>query len=111
METENTIRPDERPFLPRSRFGFYFIGLTIVLNLVAMLVAWRDHGWIAVGIAGIWGPALNVCLILVALLVIPDAKQHQGFSLGKHLAISITVPVVAAVLDFLIVFSMDLRGC
>jgi hypothetical protein len=81
------------------------------LNLIAVLIAWLDRSWTAAGIAILWGPALNVCLIFGAQAVIPRARQHQGFSLGKHLAISIVVPGVAAVLDYLIIISMTLHGC
>lgn len=111
MDTVGTNPPDERPFRPRARFYSRFVCLVIVLNLGAILVAWLDRSWLAIGIAMLWGPALNMCLLFSAQLVIPRAKQHQGFSLGQHQTISIAVPGVAALLDYIIIVSMDLHGC
>jgi hypothetical protein len=111
MDTLSTPHPDERPLRPRSRFYFRFTCLVIALNLGAILVAWLDRSWLVFGVAMLWGPALNLCLIFGAELVIPRAKQHQGFLLGKHHAISIAVPVMAAVLGYIIILSMDLHGC
>jgi hypothetical protein len=111
MDTAGATPPDERPLRPRARFYSRFVCLVIALNLGAILVAWLDRSWLAAGIAMLWGPGLNVCLIFCAQLVIPRAKQHQGFSLGKHQAISIGVPVAAAVLDYIIILSMGLHGC
>ena len=107
----NTSDPSEHPPGPRSRFYFQFICVVIGLNLLALLVAWRDRSWIAMGVAVIWGPALNASLFLGALLAIRRAKQHLGFSLGKHLLISLAVAAVAVLLDYVIIMSMHLHGC
>lgn len=85
MDGMSTAHPNERPLQRRSRFYFRFVCLAIISNQVALLVAWLDRSWIAFGVAMVWGPALNACLILGALLVIPRSRQHKGFSLGNTL--------------------------
>ena len=87
-----------------------FVCFLIVLNLLAIMIAAADRSIVAVTIAIIWAPAGNVVLALGSLMAIPVLRRRQRtFSLGKHLALSICVPLAAIVIDGVVIFSMHLH--
>lgn len=90
----------------RSRFVVFFALVLTTVNLLAIAVAWKSHGWGAVSIAYYVCPALNCVLALIALLAIPSLKRRdRTFSLAEHVAISVGMPAIAIVLDVILIFS------
>jgi hypothetical protein len=81
-------------------------------NLGALAAAWQDRSWGALGIAIGVGPSINAVLIVFGLVAIPFRKRHsESFSLDRHLALSIGIPVAAILADYFIIMSMGLHGC
>lgn len=83
-----------------------------VANLLAMFVAWIDGSWGAAAIGVIWGPSLNVGLVLLSLVLIPKWKRsHPDDPLRWHVAISFLAAVLAVFATFGAIAQMDLHGC
>ena len=106
IKVSRSERPPERR--NRSRFGMVFLLVVVVLNALAILLAWQDGSWGALGIAMAYGPMMNGLLALAALIAIPLVMQP--FSIWRYLALSIAVPATAIWIDAAIIFRMDLHG-
>jgi hypothetical protein len=110
MDTTNGTSPSGNTQQPPSQFGGMFVFFVIFLNLLAIIIAATDRSIGALTIAMIWGPAVNVLLALSSLMAIPVLRRRQRmFSPGRHLALSICVPLAAIVTDGVVIFSMDLH--
>ena len=94
-----------------SGFGWVFLSVVVTLNLCALGVAWRDRSFGAAAIAMFYGPAGNGLLALLALAASLALQRRPGFSMARHLALSLGAPAVAIVADFLLILSMGLHGC
>ena len=58
------------------------------------------------------GPILNGVFLICGLVAIPFLKrQRVCFSVGRHLALTLGVPIASVVADFFIIMTMDLHGC
>lgn len=93
-----------------SRFAMIFVCSVALLNLVAILFAWHDRSWNALGIVMFVAPMLNSALLVFSLIAIPFLRHRSSFSLREHLALSFGVPLAAAVLDAVVILSMGLQG-
>jgi hypothetical protein len=84
-----------------------FGALLLVGNLLLLAAAWQDKGMGAVWMAFIGGSILNATFLISGLIAIPSLKRHRRqFSLGRHLALTLGVPIAAVVADFYIIGSM-----
>jgi hypothetical protein len=91
---------------PKARgvFGRVFAALLLVGNLLLLAVAWHDKTWGAFWIAFIGGPILNGMFLIYGLLAISFLKRdRRQFSLGRHLALTLGLPIAAVVADFFII--------
>ena len=96
----------------RGVFGMVLGVLLLVGNLLVLAAAWQDRSWGALGMAVMVGPILNGVFLISGLVAIPFLKRRrQQFSLGRHLALTLGVPIAAVVADFFIIMSMGLHGC
>jgi hypothetical protein len=98
---------------PKARgvFGMVFGALLLVGNLLLLAVAWHDKSWGAFWMAFIGGPILNGTFMISGLIAIPFLKRHRRqSSLGRHLALTLGVPIAAVVADFFFIMSMGLHG-
>ena len=112
MNTTDQVPPDSGASKSRGVFVRFFLALVALVNLAALAAAWQDRSWGALGIAIGVGPTINAILIVFGLVAIPFLKRRSdSFSLGRHLALSIGIPIAAIVADFLIISSMGLHGC
>jgi hypothetical protein len=99
---------------PKARgvFELVFGALLLVANLVLLAAAWQDKSWGAMVLAVAGGPILNSAFLFSGLLAIPFLKRRRPhFSLGRHLALTLGVPIAAAVVDFFAIMSMGLHAC
>ena len=88
-----------------------FLALVAVGNCFVLSVAWQDKSWAALWMAIVVGPVLNGALLISGLVAIPFLKRRRvSFSLRRHLALTIGVPIAAVVADFVIILSMGLHG-
>lgn len=103
---------DEETQEGRSALGMVFSVLLLVGNLLVLAAAWQDKSWGALWMAIIGSPGLNIILMVLGLTAIPSLKRRDSeFSLGRHLAVTLGLPIAAVVADFLIILSMGLHGC
>jgi hypothetical protein len=62
--------------------------------------------------AFVGGPIFNGLLLISGLVAIPFLKRRRvRFSLGRHLALTLGLPIAAVVADAIIILSMGLHGC
>lgn len=103
----------ERSLLsPAWKLRIAFLAAVIVINLIALWLAWEDQNWVALGIAMVYGPIANGVLALVSLLAILFLKRKDPlFSPKLHALMSLLIPAVAALADLLAILSMGLSGC
>ena len=107
-----TKTPAQNPPRPTlSRFGWGFVAVVVGLNLCALGYAWRDRSFGAFAVALIYGPAGNALLAVFSLAAAAWRRYGAGFSMHAHLALSLGVPAVAAVADYLLIRAMGLHGC
>lgn len=108
---------DEETQEGRSALGMvlgmvFGVLLLLVGNLLVLSAAWQDKSWGALWMAIIGSPGLNIILMVLGLTAIPSLKRRDPeFSLGRHLAVTLGLPIAAVVANFLIILSMDLHGC
>ena len=110
MDTTTEISPDA----PKSRgvFGKAFVALVLIANLVILAVAWQDKSWAALWMGLLIGPILNGAFLISGLVAIPFLRRRRAsFRLGRHLALTIGLPVAAVVADLFIINSMGFHGC
>ena len=103
---------DIPPHTPAPKLGGVFVWVFLALvaagNLLVLSVAWRDRAWGAFYAAIIGGPILNGVLLVVGLIAIPFLRRRRvQFSLGRHLALTLGVPIAAVVADFFIIYNVD----
>jgi hypothetical protein len=97
---------------PARTFRMAFLAAVVVVNLIALWLAWDDRSWGALGIAIAYGPIANGVLALASLLATPFLNRKDPlFSAGGHAALSLGIPAAAALVDAIAIFSMDLSGC
>ena len=100
-------RPD-----PSPQGVLWVLGGTALVNLVLLAVAWWDRSWGALMIAMFLGPLMNFILLLGGLVSTPWLRRNfTDFSPRWHVMSSIAFPVAFAVLDAIVILSMDLTGC
>ena len=93
-------------------YGLLFFAVSVGSNFLALVAAWRDRSWGAFGIATTGAPLLNGVLLILGLVAIPFLRNRQvGFSLVRHLRLTIGIPVAAVVIDAFAIISMGLHGC
>ncbi len=102
-------RPKDRPFF--SGYSFVFTGVVALSNIALMAVAWQDRSWTAFGIAMLFAPATNLGLTLASLFVYTALPNRHGRSFSRHAIVSVSVPAVALVCDFLQFSVMSMHGC
>lgn len=94
-----------------SLFRKFYVVFLLIANLLFLAVAWKDHSWLAYIIAVMVGPIVNGTLVVIGLLAIPFLRRDPTqFSFGRHLVLTVGVPVVAVAVDAVAIFSMDLQG-
>jgi hypothetical protein len=99
---------------PRARgcFGWTFLALVAAGNCLILSAAWQDRSWGALWMAVVGGPILNGVLLISGLVAIPFLKRRRAkFSLGRHLALTLGLPIAAVVADFFVILRMGLHGC
>jgi hypothetical protein len=108
----STIPTATDPPLPQgpSRFATIFVYVVVLLNLVAILFAWHDKSWNALGIVMFVDPMLNSTLMVFSLIATLFLRHRSSFSLRQHLALSFGVPIAAAIIDAIVILSMGLQG-
>jgi hypothetical protein len=103
--------PAERP-APKTRVGFgaVFIAVLLVGNLLLLAAEYLDRSWGAVQMVVIVGPMLNVALMISGLVAIPHLKRLRAqFSLGRHLAMTLGLPLAAVAIAYANIISMFFR--
>jgi hypothetical protein len=89
-----------------------FITALVILNLVALTLAWRDRSLGAMVIAVFIGPAANGVFALLALAMTPFLKRRRPcFSVWRHAALSLGIPVAAMVVDGILILLMRPSAC
>lgn len=117
MNSRHSTTPDhalQQTASPEKRgaFGFVFLVLLSVGNLVILIRAWQDRSWGALWLAIIGGPILNGVFLISGLVAIPFLKRFGAqFSLGRHLALTLGAPIAAVAADLFIILSMGLHRC
>jgi hypothetical protein len=98
---------------PKTRSVFWMVyGVLMVIgNLIVLVIAWNDKSWGALWIAIVGGPILNAVFLISGLVAISVLRRRTPFSLGRHLAMSIGLPIAAIVVDFLVIILMAPHGC
>ena len=84
-----------------------------MIALNAQFIAWaaEDRSFTAIQISILVGPVSNVILLLVSLAVTPLLRRTVGgASVGLYKAVSIGLPLVAVMVDFVVIFAMPLHG-
>lgn len=95
--------PDEHP--PIKYLRIFLIVVTIV-NLIVVAMA-STGGWVTIGMLYYYGPIANVTLSVISLLLTNSLRDdNPELSLGKHLFVSISVPIAAIFIDELIIAIM-----
>ena len=100
------------PELGRVRWAAAVVAvLVIAVNvwLVAQAAEDQSHGAIAIAFVG--GPAANALMLLVALAATPLLRRLlRASSMGLYVAVAIGLPLVATLIDFVVIFAMPLHG-
>ena len=103
---------DTCPPQARGVFGAIFAAFILLGNLWVVIAASQDRSWGALWIAFVAAPVFNGGLLISGLVAIPFLKRRRAqFSLGRHLALTLGVPIVAFVVDIIAIGSMGLHGC
>ena len=101
---ENTNRP------PPLKYNRIFLFVVTIANLIAIACA-SSGGWAAIGMITIYGPMANVTLSVISLLLTNSLRENNpDLSLGKHILVSVGVPMAAIVIDVLIIAIMGVPG-
>jgi hypothetical protein len=112
MHTTADTPADSGTPRPRFVFGVIFGALLLVGNLLVLAAAWQDKSWGTLAMAIVVGPILNSAFLVSGLVAIPFLKRRRvQFSLGRHLVLTLGVPIVAVVADFFIIMSMGFHPC
>jgi hypothetical protein len=100
-EVVDAIRP--------SRFSLFLFLAVVALNLLVIAAAWLNQGWSAVSIAWVVAPMLHGSIMLGSLISIPLLRRrHQTFSVSKSLALSLSLPMAAILIDWVVIAAMHL---
>src|SRR5262249_31227564 len=107
MQATPLVSSDPQPRSARAWFNIGFIAITVLLNLFAVFAAWQDKSWAAMCIGAVGGPLANGVLALMGLIAIPFLRRSRApFSIKRHLALALGLPMGAAVIDAVVIFSM-----
>lgn len=88
-----------------------YIAAVILGNITILYNVDPQQGWEALGIALVIGPLINAALMVIGLLAIPYLWMKAKYYIKTYVSMVISLSVAAAVIDLLIIFSMDLHGC
>jgi hypothetical protein len=112
MNTTANAADDTGTPRPRVVFGVIFGALLLVGNLLVLAAAWQDKSWGALVMAIVVGPILSGAFLVSGLVAIPFLKRRRvQFSLGRHLALTLGVPIAGVVADFFIIRWMGFHPC
>lgn len=102
---------DSRPRHPTTFLGF-FVVTVIIVNAMALFVAWRDSGWGAIVIAVIVAPVLNGVLAVGSLCATPAVRRRSAgwFFLTLHILASLLIPALASGIDIFLIDQMPMHG-
>jgi len=94
-----------------SGYSFAFTSVVVLANAALMAVAWHDRSWIALGIVMLIAPATNVGLAVASILIFTSLPNRTERSFSRHAILSVTVPALALVCDFLQFSVMNTHAC
>ena len=87
------------------------LGVALLVNVAALLVAWYDQRWFALMTAAYFGPTLNLLIAATSLALIPRLRRRPSFPTASHTALSLLVTAALAGANAAIILSMPLHGC
>lgn len=99
---------------PKSHgvFEVFFGALILAGNVLLLAAAWQDKGLGALLLAIVGSPILNGIFLTFGLVAMPFLKRHRPqFSLGRHLALTVGIPIAAVVVDFFTIKWMGVSVC
>ena len=95
---------------PRDVFKYVFLSLVLVGNLLVLAAAWQGGGERAWHRCFGWPDFQWRILDFRTGRVSLSQAPQSAFSLGRHLALTIGVPIGAVVADFFIIMSVGLHA-
>lgn len=88
--------------------AIWWTALVVCLNIGAVLAAWKDQSYGAIGIALIFGPILNGFLVLISPLW--RRREYQSDLAPSLAAVAALSPIPIALIDLLLILMMPLHG-
>ncbi|HVX59867.1 MAG TPA: hypothetical protein VHC19_04670 [Pirellulales bacterium] len=98
--------------LPAPTFSGVFLGIVALWTVAAVWAAAADKGWLAMGMALIYGPAVNLLLAVFGASYLATRQTRKPCLAWKPEAMVIVIATLASALAILgATLTMELHGC
>jgi hypothetical protein len=99
------------PSLSVNKASLILAGVVLAVNGLLLLNAFSDKSFVAIQIAIITGPIINLIILGISLVGTKTVRSAaQGASIETYRVAAIGLPLAAILADFVIIFSMHLHG-